>query len=371
MCSATADITEKVKRIVENRYELGEFVEARQIHGGTVNTSFKVNISANHKKAVPYFLREYNPLVKASEIRFEHALLNHLRQSGFNLASVPIPGRDGTTFFQEQASSTEIQADNFWALFDFLKGKDKYSWTHTDLTAEECASSAGILARLHHHGADFITPAGTQRAQPPIMRFLPIVKQNFADFAAIDLKCQCAEMFTPHAQQMQSIIDAGLDAMDSYKGFLKIPIHCDFHPGNLKFENNKVVGLFDFDWAKIDYRVFDVALALFYFTAQWRGQDAGCLRLGPFRLFLRVYQETCTCLGNIPPITASEMRSLVPMLAFANLYVLNWSVVDFSNKTVAEDDEYCAYIQHGIRVMQWIEDNEETLAQAISEASMR
>ena len=356
---------------MENRYELGEFVEARQIHGGTVNTSFKVNISANHKKAVPYFLREYNPLVKASEIRFEHALLNHLRGSGFKLASIPITGKDGSTFFQEQAAATELGTDNFWALFDFLKGKDTYSWTRTNLTAEECSSSADILAQLHHHGADFIKPAGTQRAQPPIMCFLPILRKNFADFAETDLKCRCVELFKPHTRQIQSIIDAGRDAMDSYKGLLKIPIHCDFHPGNLKFENGRGVGLFDFDWSKIDYRVFDLALALFYFTAQWRGQGAGCLRLDPFRLFLRVYRETCGCLGRVPPMTALELRSLVPMLAFANLYVLNWSVVDFSNKTVAEDDEYCAYIQHGIRVMQWIEDNEETLAQAISEASMR
>ena len=67
-------------------------------------------------------------------------------------------------------------------------------------------------------------------------------------------------------------------------------------------------------------------------------------------------------------MTTPELRSLVPMLAFANLYVLNWSVVDFSNKSVADDDEYCTYIQHGIRVMQWIDDNEDTLDRAINEA---
>jgi len=43
-------------------------------------------------------------------------------------------------------------------------------------------------------------------------------------------------------------------------------------------------------------------------------------------------------------------------------------VVDFSNKTVADDDEYCTYIQHGIRVMQWIERNEAILVKAINEA---
>lgn len=369
MGSMTTDIKEKIKRIVEDRYDLGTFIEARKIHGGTVNTSFKVKIADGQKRVASYFLREYNPAVREPEIRFEHALLNHLRGSGFKLASNPIPCRDNTTFFREQASPPALQINNFWALFDFLKGEDKYSWTHTDLTAEECSSSADILAQLHHHGADFIKPPGAERAQPPIMRFLSVLKRNFADFAQTDHKCQCAALFKPNVRQIQSIIDAGLHAENRFQGLLKIPIHCDFHPGNLKFENGRGVGLFDFDWSKIDYRVFDVALALFYFTAQWRGIGAGCLRLGPFRLFLRVYQETCTRLGRVSPLTPPELRALVPMLGFANLYVLNWSVVDFSNKTDAYDDEYHTYIRHGIRVMQWIADNPDTLTKAINEAS--
>ena len=360
-------LIKKIQCIVEDRYDLGTVTSAKEILGGTVNTSFKVDIAGKRKKTETYFLREYNPLVKESEIRFEHALLNHLRRSGFELASIPIPARDGTTFFREQASSPDIQKDNFWALFDFLKGEDKYSWTYTELTAEECASSADILARLHHHGADFTKPAGTERAQPPIMRFLPALKRNFADFSQTDQKCRCVALFKPHSRQIQSIIDSGIDAGDRYKKLLKIPIHCDFHPGNLKFENGKGVGLFDFDWSKIDYRVFDVALALFYFTAQWRGQGAGCLRMDLFRLFLRNYQKTCARLGGIAPMADPELRALVPMLAYANLYVLNWSVVDFCNKNDADDDEYCIYIKHGIQVMQWIEDHADTLNEAISE----
>lgn len=359
---------EKIRHIVEDRYDLGKFVNAQEIHGGTVNTSFKVSISGRQNRTEHYFLREYNPLARESEIRFEHALLSHLRNSGFELASVPIPGRDNTTYFRAQASSRIRKGENFWALFDFLKGQDKYSWTKTDLTDEEISSSADILAQLHHHGAKFTKPANTDRAQPPIMLFLPIAKRNFAKFAKTTRKNKSTELFKKHAYQIQSIIDTGLEAQAEYKGLLKIPIHCDYHPGNLKFENGKGVGLFDFDWSKIDYRVFDVALALFYFTAQWRGDGAGCLQLSPFRLFLHSYQETCTHLDNVGPMTTSELQTLIPMLAYANLYVLNWSVVDFSAKAHAGDDEYYVFIRHGIRVMGWIEANKKALVEAIREA---
>ncbi len=176
-------LIEQIRHMVDDQYDLGLFDKAQVIHGGTVNTSFHIKIFGHQQKTEHYFLREYNPAARETEIRFEHALLSHLRCSGFELASVPIPGRDNTTYFQAPASSPMLRVDNFWALFDFLKGEDKYSWIETDLIDQEISSSADILGRLHHHGADFTKPANTDRAQPPIMRFMSILKHNFAAFA--------------------------------------------------------------------------------------------------------------------------------------------------------------------------------------------
>ncbi len=361
-------LTQQIKQIVEDRYDLGIFAGAEKIHGGTVNTSFRVRISGGIKKG-QFFLREYNPAIREQEIRFEHALLNHLRNSGFDLISVPIPARDGATFFPNPPSSPITRNDTFWAMFDFLEGEDKYSWTDTHLTDREFTSSASILARLHHHGALFVKPAHTDRAQPPIVHFLPILKRNFAAFAASTHKGRCTTLFKTHAHRIASILDGGIADRKMYQGMLKVPIHCDYHPGNLKFENEKGVGLFDFDWSKIDYRLFDVALALIYFTAQWQGAGAGCLRLRPFSLFLGTYQDTCNRLGKLAPMTPRELQVLVRMLAFANLYVLNWSVTDFLEKEDADDNEYYPFIRHGIRLMEWIEDNGKVLTEVIKDAT--
>ena len=70
----------------------------------------------------------------------------------------------------------------FWALFEFLKGDDKYSWTQTNLTDKEFSSAAEILAHLHHCGHGFQKPPGADRAQPRIMQFLPTFKKRFAAF---------------------------------------------------------------------------------------------------------------------------------------------------------------------------------------------
>lgn len=52
-------------------------------------------------------------------------------------------------------------------------------------------------------------------------------------------------------------------------------IHGDYHPGNVKFQDGKVSGIFDFDWSNADLRCFDVAIALLYFCSVWNGIDAG------------------------------------------------------------------------------------------------
>ena len=46
-----------------------------------------------------------------------------------------------------------------------------------------------------------------------------------------------------------------------------------------------------FDWSKLDYRLFDVGLALAYFCSSWEGVDSGELWLDKVALFVRAYQD--------------------------------------------------------------------------------
>ena len=68
-------------------------------------------------------------------------------------------------------------------------------------------------------------------------------------------------------------------------------MHCDYHPGNLKWVDEQGVGLFDFDWSKLDYRVFDIAQGVVYFCSSWEGPDKGELRLDKAAIFVRAYQD--------------------------------------------------------------------------------
>ena len=74
--------------------------------------------------------------------------------------------------------------------------------------------------------------------------------------------------------------------------------------------------------------------------------------------FLRLYHQACRHLPHISSMTEQEHRYLVPMLSIANLYVLNWELVDFYNTPEPDDDGHFGFIAHNIGLLQWIASNE-------------
>ena len=89
-------LTETIRCLMEENYDLGKLTRVNEIPGGFCNKSYAVWMS-NNDHADRYFLRLYNPAVIENEIRFEHALLNHLRSNGFTLAAAVVPGRNNKT----------------------------------------------------------------------------------------------------------------------------------------------------------------------------------------------------------------------------------------------------------------------------------
>ena len=345
-------LADTIRRITEEAYDLGRLTRVKEILGGYCNRSYAVWI-ADGDQVQRYFLRLYNPDVMENEILFEHALLAHLRSKGFTLAAAVIPRRNGSTIVSSPPPESHRGEKALWALFEYLDGEDKYSWTDTDLTDKEFISAAEILAHFHTCGKGFKKPAGADRAQPRIMAFISTMKDTFSGFLEQGSDRRCDRLFADKFELICEALDdaAAFDAR--FQGMPELPIHCDYHPGNLKYRDEKGVGIFDFDWSKIDYRLFDVALALIYFTSIWQDRASG-LKPDKFSLFLKSYQAACQGLEAISPLTKQERKNLGPMLSIANLFVLNWALVDFFNTSEPDDDEYYRYIDHHIALMHWM-----------------
>ena len=151
-----------------------------------------------------------------------------------------------------------------------------------------------------------------------------------------------------------------------YKKLIQLVIHCDYHPGNLKFQNGQITGLFDFDWSKVDLRSFDLALAMTYFCVVWEGEQDGDFQLNKVTVFLDAYQGILRNTPDLEPICDIELGFLPYLIGASNIYILYWTIRDFYD-TEGDPQEYLIYLQHSIRFMKWLEnkDNWKQLARTV------
>lgn len=340
-------------RAVLAEYDLGELAGFERNERGFVNTSFAIETQLNGLRT-RRFLRKYKGSIQEEEIRFEHSVIHRLLEQGnIPVAKVHLT-RQGKSYIQHLGIEDNVTG-NFFAIFDFLSGEDRYTWIAPRCTPAEVESAAATLARFHAALQDFV-PQG-KRQEPRILDLLPVTASNIQR----NLSQPKGSIFDACLKENASLL---LDSIQATLDMLHRPeigqlpeniIHCDFHPGNLKFQCEEVAGLFDFDWAKVDYRCFDLGLALWYFFARWEGDQDGCLDLELTRHFLVSYQRTLKSIPAARPLTTLECHMLPAMINAGNLYVLNWTIEDFYYKIV-DPQEYLPFLLHSVNSAKWLAD---------------
>jgi homoserine kinase type II len=351
-------LREQIVEIVEELYDIGKVKEVYEIFGGYVNRSFGIVVQTN-EDSKDYFLRKYKRGIAVNEVKFEHALINHCIAKGLTVAARVVTNRKNRTYVKPSNSRS------IFAVYEYLRGEDKYTWDNPTLNDEAYESSAKMLANFHNAARDF-DPKGLQRKEAKILELLPTFSINLKKSARTAGASKFQGYLLDHLEDIFLVMDnTHIDDADTVK-MPYIPIHCDYHPGNLKFENNQVVGIFDFDWSKVDLRLFDVSLALVYFCSSWEDDHDGEMLLNKCVLFLTTYQEKMRGLSNMEPLNEIEIKNLPAMLAAASLYLINWIVATYYADPDLNDYEYLAYLKHTVRLMHWIEKHEHDIIQMLS-----
>ena len=195
---------------------------------GNVNESWRVEADGN-----TFVLRRYSTLRLPSGISFEHELLAGLAAGNWPVAA-PYPAPDGSTLVKVE--------NRFHALFPFLPGS----------RLDDPARHGAVLARLH--AAMSCVPL---TAHPTWPRLAEYGRRPFADllaaYAAVDAD-GAAEVLRLHGK-----VAAVLNAQPRLPS---VPVHGDFHTGNLLFIDGQLSGVLDFDFARVDWRAADIAIAL-------------------------------------------------------------------------------------------------------------
>ena len=353
-------LREQIIEVVEGFYDLGKVIDTFELFGGYNNRSFRVVVE-QHGVTKDYFLRKYKLGIGEKEILFEHAMIIHTMANGFNLLASPIPCRDGSSFVSPAISK------NKFALYHFLAGEDKYTWDNPLMEESEHESAAEVMALFHNASKGF-EPHDFGRVEPGILNLIDGMPQLFASYTIPNRNTKFHDYFTTALESILFLIKANnLSGKDTEK-MVQNPIHCDYHPGNLKFDDGKLVGVFDLDWAKVDFRLFDVCLALIYNSVDWGGSNDGRMDLEKCGLFLKCYQATLVEMKGLPPLNKVEMDNFPTMLAMANFYLLSWEISAYYSDSEKNEYEYLAYFKHSVRQMHWIESHKQEFAMVADSA---
>ena len=303
----------QLAEVVATDYDLGEVDRVEQIFGGFENLSFAV-ITRDGQGEHRYFVRKYKYGTVEREIRYEHALVRHIRDNGFTLPARVFLTKNGDTLVTREELLDGESVTRYFAVYEMLSGEDKYSWIKNRCTDAEFEDGGRVLARFHQAAHDF-EPGDLFREQPPIMDFLATMPATFKGYAADVKGTKYDKYFLAKLPEILESIDRGLALAPELEELPRCPVFCDYHPGNLKWVDEKGVGLFDFDWTKLDYRLFDIAIGIVYFCTSWEDKDDGELRLDKAEIFLKAYQDEASRADAPGPVTDAELAALPRMLA--------------------------------------------------------
>jgi len=363
----------QIKEVVENYYDLGKVLEVYEIFGGYVNRSFGVVCEKDGKRE-DYFVRKYkakfNSEANPDDILYEHLLINYCKEHGLKEAAYVYSAKSGSTMVSlVDQDDTGKDLKRYFAVYDFLPGEDRYTWINNENTPTEFRNLGALQARFHNYGRDF-DPGKLSKAEPKIQYLLPQLADTFKKLAGRDLpESMFHAFFNSKLPQILENIKKNQIPDAAFTKMPETPIHSDLHAGNVKWEGDNCTGIFDFDWSKIEVRLFDICFALVYCCSSWRPEQDGILRLEDCRYYLEGYNAQLKELTGLEPLNDTEKEYFPMMIAAACQYLINWCTTLFfyEDPELVNDYEALYYLLHITRLMDWIESHKQDLANIIKD----
>jgi homoserine kinase type II len=271
-------------------YDVGAVAATVTHGGGTANTNVVLSTQRGE-----FFLKRRNPSYAAEGyVAFDHRLMEHLAPHGVG-TPLALVSRAGTRWIRLDGRVYE--------LYPFMPGHP-----HDRRSLAQIAAAGRALAAFHRAVRDFEAPPGKEwpRYRDPCL----ISDGIEAAREQIVRALSAADM--AYLEGQARLLDEGLS--DARYGSLpRLVVHGDYHPGNVKYQDDRVTGIFDLDWATVQPRVLDLADGIVLFAGERDsdidGADIRSLtqtwRPSPARgrAFMEAYLET-------EQVTQHEMEAL-------------------------------------------------------------
>jgi len=284
------------------------------------------------------------------KVAFSHALQLYLAGKQF-----PLPHLIGT----RKDNNSMLQHNNaVYELFEYIRG-NVYD-NSLEATFDSGKSLALYHKLLRDYTPEFDPPVGSYHSSRAIHSSLDQLPDTFDDphrFPNVPI-----DQVDATTRFLRSVYLQAAEKAEA-AGLMQWPsqiVHCDWHPGNMLFRNRKVVAVIDYDAARLQQRVIDVANGALQFSILAGSEDPAqwpeYLDETRFKRFIRGYDE-------------------VEVLSVAELEVIPWLMIE---AMVAESVlpiaatgsfgrlEGYGFLQMIERKVRWVQGNMSQLVRAVS-----
>ena len=308
---------DELKRVL-GHYDFGELTTAHRVEHGFVNENWVVETTSGK-----YFLKRRHPDLRNLDlVCAQHALTMHLRQLGFPAPAI-LPRVSGETLLVLDGELYEIQ--------EYISGTP---YDHT--RAPHFRAAAAMLAVYHLCVQDF----ADQRLCDPGRLYCPTLLGANLSILAANWKLGQDTILVQLVKELESHAADLASCLTPCEELPQLIIHGDFHAANLLFKGDCVVGVLDYDKARWQPRVVELAEALIYFASPRPGHMKylvypGFLEWDKFTCFLQDYARVIR-FGEME--LGRESKPLLP--AFDTLRTASSEVACLEAKEVCALPDY-------------------------------
>ncbi|MEX0885799.1 MAG: phosphotransferase [Phycisphaeraceae bacterium] len=224
----------------------------------------------------------------SDRVAFSHELQLYLAREGFCLPALIGTRRGNNSMLQYEG--------NIYEMFRYVQG------TGYDGSLPATFEAGRTLARFHE-----LTRGFTARYEPPrgsYHRARAVAKA----FERLPSRLQAGD--AEQVEVLRQVYEHAAGQVDD-QGLGQWPrqaVHCDWHPGNTIFRAQTLVGVVDFDAARIDHRMIDIANAALQFSIVGGGEDP---TQWPREIDTRRFEQFITGYGQLTaqPLSRAELAT--------------------------------------------------------------
>jgi Ser/Thr protein kinase RdoA (MazF antagonist) len=305
-----------------------------------------------------YVLRRQPPDLTLADARFRHAFMTHLAAAGLPAPAL-LPAADGHTW--------ALVGDGVYELQTYLDGHPFLSSGAASGARLEAA--AVTLGQLHQASADFVWQPHTW----PEERSTANIANSYINLIADAAENDALSPATRHG--LERVAGGCATRIEQASIALQMAdapqlhIHGDYQPHHLAFAEPDVSAIYDFDAARYELRLIELAYSLLYFTGlRWDERDGPTPPLVDDGLDILAAHRYLRAYGSEAPPASGEAAhlddalALVFPIAFANGAAEDLVFADDFDGAPDEEDAL-PRLEWTDAFWLWLDRSAETLAQ--------